>query len=109
MMQQIHPVFQQSYPDVQFQIIENHLHEMEHMVRNHQLDICEAAYTPLIPDSVSDDVKTVDLYTERIMLVMPKNHYYKTKLERLGAITESSVVDLLEFQNERFIDYQTLS
>lgn len=103
MMQQIYPIFQQSYPQVQFQIIENHLHEMEHMVCTNKLDICEAAYTPLVPGSISEDVKAVDLYTERILLVMPKTPYYKMKLEHLGAITDESIVDLLEFQNENFM------
>lgn len=103
MMQQIFPVFKSSYPDVQFQIIENHLYELEQMVCDNRIDLSEAAYVPQIPSSLSDQVKKIDLYAERIMMVLPRNAYFENKLERMGAEQDGSVVDLLDFQNESFI------
>lgn len=39
---------------------------------------------PQIANSLNPDVKAIDLYTERIMLILPNNSYYQNKLERLG-------------------------
>lgn len=103
MMQQIFPVFRKSYPDVQFHIMENHLNELEQMVCNSLLDLSEAAYTPQIPSSLSEYVKPINLYTERIMLIMPRTLYFEKKLERIGAEKEGSIVDLQEFQEDGFI------
>ena len=103
MMQQILPLFRQSYPDVQLRIIEGHLKELEQMVCDRVIDLCEASYTPQISSSISKLVKNIDLFSERIMLILPKLPYYQDKLERLGAGAEGCVVDLSDFQNEKFI------
>lgn len=103
MIQQVFPVFRRSYPQMQLQIVENHLQELEQMVCNNMLDISEAAYTPEIPASISEHVKKIDLYAERIMLIMPQNSYYERKLEQLRALEDYSVVDLCDFRNENFI------
>lgn len=103
MMQQIFPIFRQSYPEVQFHIMENHLYELEQMVCNNVLDLAEASYMPQIANSLNPDVKAIDLYTERIMLILPNNSYYQNKLERLGLEKEGSVLDLADFQNEGFV------
>lgn len=103
MMQQIFPIFRKSYPDVQFHIMENHLNELEQMVCNSLLDLSEAAYTPQIPSSLSEYVKPINLYTERIMLIMPRTLYFQKKLERIGAEQDGSIVDLREFQEDGFI------
>lgn len=103
MIQQIFPGFRKKFPNVQIQIVENHLYEMEQMICNNMLDLAEAAYMPQIPNSISTDVKAVDLYTERIMLVMPNTPYYQKKLQRLGLEQEKSVADLVDFQEEGFV------
>ena len=103
MMQQNFPIFQKDYPDIHFHIMENHLSELEQMVCNNQVDISEAAYTPQITTSLSEQVKHIDLYTERIMLIMPCTSYYQKKLETLGALEENGVVDLFDFRDESFV------
>lgn len=102
MMQQIFPIFQKDYPDVHFHIVENHMSALEQMVCSNQVDISEAAYSPQIASSLSDRVKHMDLYTERIMLIMPCTLYYREKLEKLGAKEEGSQVDLADFKEENF-------
>ncbi|MCI8576704.1 MAG: LysR family transcriptional regulator [Lachnospiraceae bacterium] len=103
MMQQILPIFRQSYPDVQLRIIEGHLKELEQMVCDRVIDISEASYSPQVSSSISKLVKNIDLYSERIMLALPKLPYYQKKLVQLGAGEDGSVVDLWDFQNEKFI------
>lgn len=103
MLQQIFPVFQKDFPDIHFHIVENHLSELEQMVCNSQVDISESAYTPQVPSSLNDQVKHIDLYRERIMLIIPNTPYFQKKLEGLGAEEEGSVVDLRDFQDERFV------
>lgn len=103
MIQQVFPVFRRSFPQMQIQIVENHLEELEQMVCNNLVNISEASYTPEIATSISEQVKKIDLYSERIMLIMPRTPYFERKLERLGASEEGSVVDLREFKEENFV------
>ena len=91
MLQQIFPVFQKDYPDIHFHIVENHMSALEQMVCSNQVDISEAAYSPQIASSLSDRVKHMDLYTERIMLIMPCTLYYREKLEKLGGKEEEAL------------------
>ncbi len=103
MMQQIFPLFRQSFPEVQLRIIEGHQKELEQMVCDRVIDISEASYTPQITSSISRLVRNMDLFPERILLILPKLPYYQEKLARLGAGEPESVVDLRDFQNENFI------
>lgn len=79
MLQQIFPVFQKDFPDIHFHIVENHLSELEQMVCNSQVDISESAYTPQVPSSLNDQVKHIDLYRERIVLIIPNTPLFPEK------------------------------